>query len=112
MVTIKKVKASTLVEVLVASVIILVIFFIAATVFVQSSPAKGLQKLKAIQALEQYVYETKMLQLVENEEKFADGFFLKREVIERLRERIVIDFFVYDGNRELRAFQKRILLTP
>jgi hypothetical protein len=112
MVTMKKVEASTILETLIASVLILIIFSVVVAVFLQTDPTKGLQIIKAEQVLRQYVDETNTEQKFEDGEKVYENYVLKRQVIESTGKRIVINFFAYNSNNELQASQQRVLLLP
>lgn len=107
----RRVPGSTIVETIVALVVILVIFGIATTVFVQVSlHSFSVRKQQAAALLNEYAVSTGEQHSFINEEVTKDGLLLKKEVsgYPGNDQVTVITFEVKDHNNEILGTQKRL----
>ncbi len=110
---ITSVKAATLVETIVALVIILVLFGIATTVIIQTTEkGSSVKILKAKAILDDYVSVTHNQDELFDQEVPLDDFFLKRQVSDykeniRLKR---ICYYIYDSNKKLIETRNEIFL--
>jgi len=99
-----KIKASSILETLVALTILLVIFGIATTIFVQVSLNSGSEKkLKAEQLLNEFAKSTKDEQSYFDDEVKRGDFILQKKV-ETFHDNPVvfsIHYLIYDANNKL-----------
>lgn len=107
----KRVPAATIVETVVAMVIILVMFGITTSVLVQTSlHSFSVKKIKAAHIINDYFSKTAEENLFFNEEVAKDGFVVKKE-IENYRQNgqvIAITVSVLDNNSDVIQVQKRL----
>jgi hypothetical protein len=107
----KRLPGATIVETIVAMVIILLLFGMATTVFVQVSlHSFSVKRQRAADMINAYALATGEDRSFINEELTKDGFVLKKEVENyQGREQVAaITFMVLDVNNELLARQKRL----
>ena len=103
--------SATLVETIIALVIILVIFAITAVVLIQTnSTSFSIKKLKAAQLIDQFADETGKDKSFFSDEKVVDLFKLQKKVEENsFKEKVVVvKFSVIDNNGKLINYQNRI----
>jgi len=99
-----KIKASSILETLVALTILLVIFGIVTTVFVQVSLNSGSEKqFKVEQLLNEFAKSTKDERSYFDDEVKKDDFLLQRKVEKYYDNPVVvhIHFLIYDANNKL-----------
>lgn len=112
MVRIKKIKASTILETVVALVIILAIFSIATSIFINTAKVSvSIQKIKAREFLKVYAQKTKDEKLFYDEEQKEEDLIVKRELISNYKETSLITFrfSVYDINEvELASWNEQV----
>jgi hypothetical protein len=106
---IKTIKAATLVETLAALIIIMIIFVIAITAFVQVSKSINPIKIKAVTILDVYIAQTRENHSYEDGELLIDGFLIKREVAEIDGKKAKMNFTLF-ANGKLIDTQQRIIL--
>jgi len=108
-----KIQAATIIETLVASIIILVIFSIALSVFsqvtVSSVSKKTIIATEAINvAADSLTYE----HAIASQEILVEGFVVKNEILETISNRCLkIKFRAFDHNTLIKT-EQRILLFP
>jgi hypothetical protein len=107
---IKKVKGATLIETIVAMVIILVVFVISSMVFVQIAQSSSPLNIKAKKMMEVYIEETTSSQIFTDEEISRGEFLFKRQIIENNGRNVKCNFAAYNKNHQLIGQQQRILL--
>jgi Tfp pilus assembly protein PilE len=107
----RRLPGSTIVETIVALVVILVIFGIATTVFVQVSlHSFSVRKQQAAALINDYAVSTGEQHSFFNEEVTKDGLLLKKEVTgyPGNEQVTVITFEIRDSNNEILGNQKRL----
>lgn len=108
---IRKVKAATLIETIVAMVIILVVFAISLMTFVQIAQSSSPLHIKAKKLIEIYIEETISSQSFTDGEMSREVLLFKRQVIENNGHIVKCNFAVFDKNQQLISQQQRIFLT-
>jgi len=111
---IKRVQSATLVETIVALVIILLLTGITVTIFVQiTSTGYSSQKLKADLLLSYYSTETKDKKAFFDEEYRDGGFIIKKEITEGdyAKNIIWVKLSVYNQNSQLIKYQNFLFLS-
>jgi hypothetical protein len=106
----KRVSGTTIVETIVALVIILALFGIAVTVVVQVTAQSATSvKLKAAQAINEYALNTARHKSFVSEEIVVDGLAIAKEVSPyRYDNVLAVTFTVYDKNRQILQAEKRL----
>ena len=106
-----RLRSATLVETIIALVIILVIFAITAVVLIRTnSTSFSIKKLRAAQLIDQFADETEKEKSFFSDEKVVGSFKLQKQIEENsFKEKIVIlKFSIMDNNGRLIAYQNRI----
>lgn len=106
----KKIQAATLIETIIASVIILILFGILISFFVQISVNSfSTQEMRADQILDRYIIETDEQKAFLNEEIEVEKFIIRREIIGDLKESgfVRIKFAVYTHTNKLVSDKQR-----
>lgn len=106
-----KIQSATLVETIVALVIILVVFAITAVVLIQTNTTSfSVKELKAVQLINQFADETEKDKSFFSDDKSAGLFILHKKIEENVfKEKVVvIKFSVTDNNGKLVSYQNRI----
>ena len=106
-----RISAATLIETIIAMVIILTIFGIVTSVLVQSSIGYfSLSKMKATQMINEYAGETNDQKAFFDETIERNGFRITREInMDALSNTIKIKFGVYNSDDRLVNYQYRIV---
>jgi len=107
----KKYPAATLVETIVASVIILIVFGIATMVLVQTSKTNySTKKIRADYLIDQFAYETDQQKNFSDDEKQTDVFTLIKKIETHSfgQNVVVAKFSAIDKNGLLVSYQNRI----
>lgn len=110
----RRLPGATIIETIVALVIILIVFGIATTVFVQVSlNSFSVRKQKAVALINEYAVTTGEQHSFFNEEVSKDGLLLKKEVVSYPGNDHIaaITFQVLDSNDQVLGNQKRLFRT-
>ncbi len=108
---ITRLSSATLVETIVALVIILVLFAITATVLMQTTATSfSVKKLKAVQLIDRFADETEKDKSFFSDDKIEGLFTLQKRVEENdfKKKVLVVKFLVVDNNGKLVSYQNRI----
>jgi hypothetical protein len=108
-----KIKATTILETVIALVIITVVIGIATTIFVRvSSTSVSMQRLKAEGILTTYALKVNKEQLFFNAEEQVDQFRIKRDVSELNESTTLyrIHYYIYDQNNKLLGDWQQLVL--
>ena len=103
--------AATLVETIVALVIIMTVFGIAATVLIQTNTTSfSTKKIKADNFIEQFARETVSEKSFFDDQKDLNLFTLQKKIEENRfdQETIFVKFSAFDKNGKLISYQNRI----
>jgi hypothetical protein len=106
-----RIKSATLVETIVAMVIILVIFSITTTVLVQTNKVSfSTKKIKADYVIDQFAEETGLEKSFFDDEKNAGTFTIQKRISENSfsQKVVVVRFSAMDKNGELISAENRI----
>jgi hypothetical protein len=103
--TIKGMRASSILETIAALVIILVIFGIGTSIFVSvSATTSSIERLRATQILKEYADNTEKYQQFHDEQQQLDSFEVRRAVTEEKPGRLwKVQYSIYDRRHSLLA---------
>ena len=109
-----KLKAATLVETIIAMLIILIVTGITVMILVQvTSTGYSIQNLKATSLIDRVISETDFRKSFFNEEIFDNGFKVRKEIIDGDFGNAIVSLriSVYDLNNKLIKYKNCLLLS-
>jgi hypothetical protein len=99
-----RVNGNTILETIVALVIIITVFGTATTLFVKvAASSTSMQKLTTENILKNYATKTEEEKLFFTDEETIDGYRVKREVtaLDNIKNMILIHFYIFDQNNKI-----------
>ncbi|HTC00444.1 MAG TPA: hypothetical protein VK705_07160 [Ferruginibacter sp.] len=113
-VKIYRLRGNTILETIVALVIIITIFGTATTLFVKvAASSTSMQKLTAENILKTYAIKTEEQKLFFTDEEEINGYRVKREVtaMDNLKNMTMIHFYIFDQNNKLLSDWQQLIST-